>query len=297
MENVSRTRCRCWNPSTPNGRSGGDYAHELALCQLGLGLEDEALETAAVLDADPSHPGARLLRADIEFQRANYTVSLAHLRAIDAANTANVGWLNLLGLNYLRLHQWAPAEEAFRRVLTLDADDPHAHLGLAHGQVRTRRFEEAAGSALRAVGLRFELPMGHYHLGLALARLGDDTRAIQALETCLRYQPDWAPAHRYLAILHARRPGVESSTKSTGSPTPSRRTAPVAGRPCGQPGEASPGDRRARPDTRRGTRPPTGRAPAAAGGRSATQPGGGWHGISDRVGPAAVGYVADDANA
>ncbi len=191
-----------------------DYAHELAVCQTNLGLEDEALETAGTLDADPSHPGTRLLLSDIEFRRANYAASLAHLRAIDPANTGNAGWLNRLGLNYLRLHQWAPAEDAFGRTLALDPDDAYAHLGLAHCQVQTRRYKEGAHSALRAVGLRFELPMGHYHLGLALARLGDDARAIQALETCLRYQPTWAPAHRYLVKLYARQPDDGAASKA-----------------------------------------------------------------------------------
>ncbi len=59
------------------------------------------------------------------------------------------------------------------------------------------------------LGRKFDLPLAHHHLGIALARLGEDARAIQAFETALRYQPGWAPAHRYLATLYARQPGGE----------------------------------------------------------------------------------------
>jgi hypothetical protein len=59
---------------------------------------------------------------------------------------------------------------------------------------------------LQALGLRFDLSLAHHYLGVALARLHDDARAIQAFETCLRYQPGWTPAHRYLAVLYQRQP-------------------------------------------------------------------------------------------
>ncbi len=182
-----------------------DYRFELALCQLNLDLYDEASETADGLAATAGAPG-RLLLANIEFRRGDLPLCREHLAAAETMDPGLPGLQNQIGLTYLRLRRWAEAETAYRRTLEADADDAYAHLGISHCLLHAERFEEAAESALHALGARFNLPMGHYQLGVALARLGDGPRAIQALETCLRFQPGFAPAHRYLAALYGHVP-------------------------------------------------------------------------------------------
>jgi hypothetical protein len=49
------------------------------------------------------------------------------------------------------------------------------------------------------------MPLAHYHLGVALARLGQDECAILALETSLRIKQDILNAHRLLALLYKER--------------------------------------------------------------------------------------------
>jgi hypothetical protein len=54
------------------------------------------------------------------------------------------------------------------------------------------------------VGLQHFLPLGHYYLGVALARLGHPHRATLAFETSVSMLPGLVNGHRWLAALHAR---------------------------------------------------------------------------------------------
>lgn len=71
-------------------------------------------------------------------------------------------------------------------------------------RLRQRRNEEAAEQTLLAVGLQHFLPLGHFYLGVALARLGQRERAALAFETSLSMVPGLLAAHRWLAALYAR---------------------------------------------------------------------------------------------
>ena len=73
-------------------------------------------------------------------------------------------------------------------------------------RLRQRRNQEAAQQALIAVGLQHFLPLGHFYLGVALARMGHRERAILAFETAVVMLPGLMPAHRWLAAL-AMQPG------------------------------------------------------------------------------------------
>jgi predicted AlkP superfamily phosphohydrolase/phosphomutase/tetratricopeptide (TPR) repeat protein len=183
-----------------------DFCCELALSQLNLGLLDEARETMSDVVENRKSAGAFLLRANLEYRSRNFEAGLKLLEQAEAIDSSSPALQNQIGLTRLRLREPALAEAAFRKAIELDPDDAQAYLGVAFCRLRARAYEEAADFALRGLGLRFDLALGHYYLGVALARLGDDDRAIQAFETCLRYQPGWNPAHRYLLLLCRRRP-------------------------------------------------------------------------------------------
>ena len=109
-----------------------------------------------------------------------------------------------IGETYLRRQQLADAERAFCRALEIDGDSPEAHLGLAQVKLRRRQNEDAAEEALVAVGLQHFLPLGHYALGVALARLGHPHRATLAFETSVSMLPGLVNGHRWLAALQSR---------------------------------------------------------------------------------------------
>ena len=54
------------------------------------------------------------------------------------------------------------------------------------------------------MGLQHFLPLGHFYLGIALARLGHHDRAVLAFETSLTMHPGLIAAHRWLAALYTR---------------------------------------------------------------------------------------------
>jgi tetratricopeptide (TPR) repeat protein len=104
----------------------------------------------------------------------------------------------------LRCKRVEDAGRAFQRALEIDGDSPEAHIGLAIVYLRQRRHEEAAAEALIAVGLQHFSPLGHFNLGVALARLGHRERALLAFETSLTMLPGLAAAHRWLGFLYAQ---------------------------------------------------------------------------------------------
>ena len=150
-------------------------------------------------------PQVDLLMGLVCFAEGKTLEALAHLRRAEALEQ-NIRHLQQnLGRAYLKLRQFPEAENAFRRELQIDDDDPASHHGLGIALLNLRRNEEAAEHCLRAIALSHHMPLAHYHLGLALTRLGQDERAILALETSLVLKPDILNAHRLLAVLYQER--------------------------------------------------------------------------------------------
>jgi cytochrome c-type biogenesis protein CcmH/NrfG len=115
-----------------------------------------------------------------------------------------------IGQTYLRLKRLDDAERAFRRALEIDGDSPEAHLGLAAVLLRKRQNEDAVEEALIAVSLQHFLPMGHFYLGVGLARLGHFHRATVAFETAVTMIPGFLSAHRWLIAIN-NRPGGDAA--------------------------------------------------------------------------------------
>ncbi len=150
-------------------------------------------------------PQVDLLMGLVCFAEGKTLEALAHLQRAEALEQ-NIRHLQQnLGRAYLKLRQFPEAENAFRRELQIDDDDPASHHGLGIALLNLRRNEEAAEHCLRAIALSHHMPLAHYHLGLALTRLGQDERAILALETSLVLKPDILNAHRLLAVLYQER--------------------------------------------------------------------------------------------
>ena len=165
----------------------------------------EALEAASVPHKQPNpRPWADLLMGIIHFEEGDMEAALASLLKAEQSDPRLPNLHLRIGETYLRQRRTDDADRAFQQALDIDGDSPEAHLGLAMVRLRQRQNGEAAEQALLAVGLQHFLPLGHFYLGVALARLGHRQRAMLAFETCLSMLPGLVAAHRWLAALHSQ---------------------------------------------------------------------------------------------
>lgn len=71
------------------------------------------------------------------------------------------------------LKRWTDAEESFRTALDSAATMAEAHAGLGIALQGLGRLPEAEMALRRAIGLFFDNPLAHLHLGQVLAARGD----------------------------------------------------------------------------------------------------------------------------
>jgi predicted AlkP superfamily phosphohydrolase/phosphomutase/tetratricopeptide (TPR) repeat protein len=181
-------------------------AADTALPQVQTAEGEIASPEATPAEAKPptARPWADLLMGVIHFEEGNMDEALASLLKAEQSDPRLPNLHLRIGETYLRQKRTDDADRAFHQALDIDGDSPEAHLGLAMVHLRQRRNEEAAEQALLAVGLQHFLPLGHFYLGVALARLGHRQRAMLAFETCLSMLPGLVAAHRWLAALHSQ---------------------------------------------------------------------------------------------
>jgi tetratricopeptide (TPR) repeat protein len=165
----------------------------------------ESPEAVPPPDKPPNpRPWADLLMGVIHFEEGDMNAALASLLKAEQSDPRLPNLHLRIGETYLRQKRTDDADRAFQQALDIDGDSPEAHLGLAMVRLRQQRNEEAAEQALLAVGLQHFLPLGHFYLGVALARLGHRQRAMLAFETSLSMLPGLVAAHRWLAALHSQ---------------------------------------------------------------------------------------------
>jgi len=205
------------NPPKPAPREGNEGAspdiapleREPTAAEVSKDVPEDASKSAAEAPAEAptERPWADLLMGIIHFEEGNMDEALASLLRAERFNPRLPDLHIRLGDVYLRQKRIDDAERAFERALEIDGDSAAAHLGLARAHLQKRRNEQAAEQALHAVGLQHFLPLGHFYLGVALARLGHRQRAALAFETSLTMLPGLIAAHRWLAALYQQAGG------------------------------------------------------------------------------------------
>ena len=141
------------------------------------------------------------------FNQGEYDQALEHLAKAEKADPQSTALHNLIGQIYLHMKQWQPATERFENVLMRDPENPDAYLGLTRIALSHRKNKKAARLALTTIGLRYQFPLAHYYLGVALERMGRPKRAARALEMALSQNPNLLEAHRRLEKLYSGRLG------------------------------------------------------------------------------------------
>jgi tetratricopeptide (TPR) repeat protein len=185
--------------------------HRLALvhCYIRLRRPDEARAAMAPLLEKTQDQQAltEWLSAMTSVQRSRPEEALAHvLRMRDARPGLTIVQVRA-GAAFLLFRRWSDAQACFQQALALDPEHVPSRLGMAIALLRLREDERAAREALEAVGLQHANPLGHFLLGVALAKLGHFERATLAFETALSFHPEMAIALRWLVRVHGRPDG------------------------------------------------------------------------------------------
>ena len=147
------------------------------------------------------------LMGSLLFAEGDEEQALSHLKRAEQADPSRPDLHLKLGTVYLKMKRWADAENCFNRALDLDPDNALGYRGLCESYLPRRRNAEAAEAALASVGLLFHNPRGHFLLGVALHRLGELPRALEALTVAVSQNPNFPEAHRRLAYIYRRRLG------------------------------------------------------------------------------------------
>ena len=178
----------------------------------GLWLVHAYLRVERAADADAlarslaeEHPGlgarVALLRADAQLQLGD---AAAALDALDAAAESGHPEVRLRRATaLLHLERFPDAQDAFEAVLALDPDNARAWHGVAQAAIGQKLYQRAADAAMEAVGRLFYFPDAHFHLGVAMLRLGWAERAEQAFRVAIQQRPKHRLSHRWLARTYA----------------------------------------------------------------------------------------------
>jgi tetratricopeptide (TPR) repeat protein len=178
------------------------YGLWLAQAYVATGDLDRAWATVERVRAlpDAATGALDLLTVDLLIARGDVDAAL-DLLASDAVPRTVDMWLRR-GEILLRQQFPDDAEDAFRHALSLDPDEARAHHGLAKVHIQRHEYQQAADAALVAIGHLYFYPEAHFHLGVAVLRLGWAERAAQAFEVALQQRPGLAQARRWLARVY-----------------------------------------------------------------------------------------------
>jgi tetratricopeptide (TPR) repeat protein len=153
------------------------------------------------------------LKAQVFTAGKRYPEALAAIERVAEAGPMRPDLLLQQAELYLRLGRWRDARQAYERVLAIDPDNAHAHLGMCRVALRRRKFAVAAQSALDALERIHHEPLAHFLLGISLAAMKDYERAAGAFRAAISLNPNFPEAHARLAALLEKYLGAPESAR------------------------------------------------------------------------------------
>jgi predicted AlkP superfamily phosphohydrolase/phosphomutase/tetratricopeptide (TPR) repeat protein len=194
---VAKERFEERKPALEAARAKGEMPTRASLL-----TEQERLEWAACSKLRKFQPAvvdflkAQVLSADRKFGEA-----LECLERVQDAHLARPGLFLQTADLYRKLRRFEDARQTYEKALAVDPDNPHAHLGLCRMALQRGDFQQAIERALDCVQRQYHYPLAHLLLGIGLARVREFRRAAEALRVAIAQNPNFAQAHRRLALI------------------------------------------------------------------------------------------------
>ena len=168
--------------------------------------EAERAEWKTVRDAlNFQPPVVDYLKAQVFTARRYWGKALECLERVHDAHLLRPGLFLQTADLYVKMRQWEDAGRTYAKALTIDPDNPHAHIGMARVALHRRDYEVAAQSALDGLERLFHYPLGHFLLGVAAAGMRNYERAADAFRAAIGLNPNFPQAHLRLAYVLKRR--------------------------------------------------------------------------------------------
>ncbi len=168
---------------------------------------DGAREILAKLRANfgtRNTPYLDLLEGKLLMQETKPKKALVLLNSAAASETATAETYTILGKNFLLLREWTSAKKAFKKAISLDAENAAAYHGMCIANLRMGKIEEAIECGITAVGIRFWFPNAHYHLAESLLAAQMYEHAANAFEIALQQQPGFGLARKHLIEIYSK---------------------------------------------------------------------------------------------
>lgn len=123
---------------------------------------------------------------------------------------------NRRGTQLFSIGDLAGAEDAYRKAIEVEPDDPTAHAALADILDLQDRASEAISEYRTALELDPSSPQNHHQLGRLLLRIGWVEEAIGHLRQAVALAPDFGEAYGALALALERAGRIEEAVEAAG---------------------------------------------------------------------------------
>jgi hypothetical protein len=124
------------------------------------------------------------------------------LETAELTESTSPGFQFHIGNVYIELKRLEDAERAYLRGLEFDECHANCWMGLCRTYLDMNKTKKALEAGTRAVGLKYQFPLGHYFLGIAKVRTNDAQGAADEFHVALSQNPNFAEAHDKLALLY-----------------------------------------------------------------------------------------------
>ena len=182
------------------GHSG--MRHNLILCLMRLGREDEALRAVdTLLIQSPKYTQAMVMRSDLLWDMGDSIGALEWVNKALDVNRYDPVMLHNRGLMLARMERYEEAEEDLDRSIYLDPSNARTYITRAMVRYSRDNLNGALDDYDMSVVIDPANVMGHYNRGNLRAQIGDDNRAIEDFDFVIEAEPENLMAVFYRGIL------------------------------------------------------------------------------------------------
>lgn len=143
-------------------------------------------------------PRLKILEAITALNLKKFPKALKLLKEVESDGGNSILVMHELARTYLAMRKYSESANIYSKILGFDPDNARSYHGLAICQLRMGDFEESASNSLNAIGLIYNYPSAHYHLGEALYNMKLYEESLKAFQVCVVLAPKMTKANDWI---------------------------------------------------------------------------------------------------